>query len=305
MNPPIYDLIIIGAGPAGITAAVYAARKKINFILMSIDIGGQAAWSGDIENYTGYQFITGPDLSFKFQEHINAFGIDILMPKIAKDIVKQGNLIIVKTEKSDYIARSIIVATGKRPNQLNVPGEIEYKNKGLTYCATCDGPIFKGKDVAVIGGGNSGLDAVMQLNKICPKVYLITNGSKLTGDLIMIEKVQAFDNVEIIYNATPSKVSGETFVKTLFLKQSGKVIDLNVEGVFVEIGLIPNSECAAILAKNKKGEIIIDSRNQTNIEGVFAAGDVSDIPEKQIIIACGEGSKACLSSFHYLSTHKF
>ncbi|MBU1043972.1 MAG: FAD-dependent oxidoreductase [Candidatus Omnitrophica bacterium] len=303
MNPPIYDLIIIGAGPAGMTAAVYAARKKMNFILMSIDIGGQAAWSGDIENYTGYQFITGPELALKFQEHINAFGIEVLMPEVVKDIIKRQTLVIVKTEKLEYTAKSIIIATGKRPNQLNVPGEIEYKNKGLTYCATCDGPIFKGKDVAVIGGGNSGLDAVMQLNKICPKVYLITNDSKLTGDLIMIEKVRSFSNVEIIYNAAVSKVSGDVFVKTLSLKQSDKEIDLNVEGIFVEIGLIPNSECAAILAKNNKGEIIIDAHNQTNIEGIFAAGDVTDIPEKQIIIACGEGSKACLSSFHYLSTH--
>ena len=305
MNPPIYDLIIIGAGPAGITAAVYAARKKMNFILMSIDIGGQAAWSGDIENYTGYQFISGPELSFKFQEHINAFGIDILMPETVNEIIKQDKLIIVKTEKSDYTAKSIIIATGKRPKQLNVQGELEYKNKGLTYCATCDGPIFKGKDIAVIGGGNSGLDAVMQLNKICPKVYLITNDTELTGDQVMIEKVLSFENVEVIYDAVSLKVSGDTFLKTLSIKQSGKEIDLNVEGVFVEIGLIPNSEWISILAKNEKGEIIIDSHNRTNVEGIFAAGDVTDIPEKQIIIACGEGSKACLSSFHYLSTHNF
>ncbi len=305
MSSKIYDLIIVGAGPAGITAAVYAARKKMDFIIISADIGGQAARSGDIENYTGYQFITGPELSLKFQEHISAFGIEVLMPEIAKEIIKQENLVKVKTDRSEYTAKSVIIATGKRPRPLNIEGEVEYKNKGLTYCATCDGPLFKGKNVAVVGGGNSGLDAVMQLSRISPKVYLVTQDKKLTGDEIMAEKVRSFSNVEIIYNAEPSKITGELFVKSLFVKQEDKVLDLDVEGVFVEIGLIPNSECAAILSKNNKGEIVVDSHNRTNVEGVFAAGDVTDIPEKQIIIACGEGSKACLSSFRYLSTHNF
>jgi NADH-dependent peroxiredoxin subunit F len=305
MNSPSYDLIIIGAGPSGMTAAVYAARKKMSFILISNDIGGQAAWSGDIENYTGYQFITGPELSLKFYEHISAFGIEVLMPEIVTQIIKQEKMIKVKTAKSEYTAKSIIIATGKRPNQLNVPGELEYKNKGLTYCATCDGPVFKGKNVAVIGGGNSGLDAVMQLTMICPKVYLITNDIKLTGDQIMVEKVRSFYNVEILYNTKVLKVNGEKFVKSLSVKSQDKELDISVEGVFVEIGLVPNSECAAILAKNKNKEIIVDAHNRTNLEGIFAAGDVTDIPEKQIIIACGEGAKACLSSFHYLSTHNF
>lgn len=305
MNSSIYDLIIVGAGPAGMTAAVYAARKKINFIIMSIDIGGQAAWSGDIENYTGYQFISGPELSLKFHEHISAFGIDILMPRAVKYIVKQQNWIRVKTEETEYTAKSIIIATGKRPNQLNIEGEIKYKNKGLTYCATCDGPIFKGKNVVVIGGGNSGLDAVMQLNKICPKVYLITNESKLSGDPIMVEKIKLFANVELIYNAQPLKIIGETFVKAVLVKQADKEFVIDVEGVFVEIGLTPNSECVSIVEKNENGEIVVDAHNRTDVEGIFAAGDVTNVPEKQIIIACGEGSKACLSSFHYLSTHNF
>ncbi len=305
MSSKIYDLIIIGAGPAGMTAAVYAARKKMDFIMISGDMGGQAAWSGDIENYTGYQFISGPELTLKFQEHIKSFGIEVLMPEHISSIVKQGDIIKVLTEKQKYSSRSIIVATGKRPRQLNIAGEVEFKNKGLTYCATCDGPLFKDKDVAVIGGGNSALDAVLQLIKISPKVYLVTRDIQLEADQVMIEKAQAAANVQISYDSEPTKINGDVFVKSLEVSSKGKKSVLKVEGIFVEIGLIPNSEFAGVLAQNQKKEIIVDSHNRTNVPGIFAAGDVTNTPEKQIIIACGEGSKACLSVFHYLSRNKF
>ncbi len=305
MSSKIYDLIIVGAGPAGMTAAVYAARKKMDLIIISADIGGQAAQSGDVENYTGYQFITGPELALKFHEHINAFGIEVLMPERAKEIIKQQNLVKVKTDRSEYTAKSVIIATGKRPRQLNIEGEVEYRNKGLTYCATCDGPLFKDKHVAVIGGGNSALDAVLQLMNISPKVYLLTRDMQLFADEVMIEKVQAASNVEIIYDAVPLRINGEVFVKNLEISKNGQKAVLNVEGIFVEIGLIPNSEFASVLGRTSKKEIIVDMHNRTDVSGIFAAGDVTNIPEKQIIIACGEGSKACLSAFHYLSAHKF
>jgi len=299
----IYELIIIGAGPAGMTAAVYASRKRMNFLLISRDIGGQAAWSGDIENYTGYQFITGPELTLKFQEHINAFGIEVLMPEAAREVKKKGNLIAIVTDKAEYQAKSVIIATGKRPRELGIEGEKEFKNKGLTYCATCDGPLFKDKQVAVVGGGNSALDAVLQLMKISPKVYLLSRGARLSADKVMVKKAQDSPVVEILYNTELVKVFGDIFVKGVEVKQEGRRFSLDVEGVFVEIGLIPNSECAVSTSKNEKGEIIVDTYNRTNAEGIFAAGDVSSVPEKQIIIACGEGSKACLSAFRYLSTH--
>jgi len=301
----VYELIIIGAGPAGITAAVYAARKKTDFLIISGDIGGQAAWSGDVENYTGYQFITGPELALKFQEHITAFGIDVLMPETARDIRKEENLIKVVTNKAAYLSKTAVVATGKRPKQLNIEGEKEFKNKGVTYCATCDGPLFKDKTVAVIGGGNAGLDAVLQMMKISPRVYLINIANEFTADKVMVDKVKNSSAVEILNNTRPVKISGDNFVTGIELEQNGKRIKLGVKGVFVEIGLIPNSECAALLSKNREKEIIVDLYNQTNIEGIFAAGDVTNIPEKQIIVACGEGAKASLSAFHYLSTHEF
>jgi alkyl hydroperoxide reductase subunit F len=302
----IYDLIILGAGPAGITAAIYAARKKIDFLIITRDLGGQAALSSDIENYTGYQFITGPELVSKFREHIEVFGIKINMSEEAKNIKEEKNLIKTITDKGEYISKTLIIATGKRPRSLGVEGEREFKNKGLTYCATCDGPLFRGKNVAIIGGGNSALDAALQMMKISPKVYIINTASQLTGDPIMIEKVISASNVEIWNNSQTNRIYGDSFVKGIEIEKENKIQNISVEGVFIEIGLIPNSEFANILKRNKLGEIILlDCYNRTSVDGIFAAGDVTTVPEKQIIVACGEGSKASLAAFKYLSTHKF
>ncbi len=301
----IYDLIIIGAGPAGITAGVYAARKKMNLLIITKDIGGQAAWSGDVENYTGYQFITGPELAEKFEEHMRKYGIKVRDNEEAKDIRREGNLVIVKTDLDTYRARAVIVASGKRSRELGVEGEKEFKNKGVTFCATCDGPLFSGKEVAVIGGGNSALDAALQMMEISPKVYIINITSELTGDPIMIEKIKGSPRVEIWNNSRVKSIYGDSFVKGMKIEKEGKEYDLKVKGIFVEIGLIPNSEFASSLERNKGGEIVVDCYNHTNVEGIFSAGDVTNVPEKQIIIACGEGSKASLAAFKYLSTHRF
>lgn len=305
MGDRVYDLLILGAGPAGITAAVYAARKKLDFIVLTIDIGGQAAVSWDIENYTGYQFITGPELISRFQEHLDSFGIELNKNEEVTDIIKQENLVKTITSKGEYLSKSVIVATGKRSRQLNAQGEEEFRHKGVTYCATCDGPLFKGKDVAIIGGGNSAFDAALQLIKISPKVHMVDIANRLAGDPVMIEKVRAASNVEIHSSSRVKKIYGNSFVEGIEIEKQGKVMELAVKGVFIEIGLIPNSEFVGILTLNEHGEIKVDSHNRTNIDGMFAAGDVTDVPEKQIIIACGEGSKACLSVFNYLSTHKF
>ena len=197
----MFDLIIIGAGPAGITAAVYAARKKMNLLVVTGDVGGQAAWSGDIENYTGYQFITGPDLASKFEEHMKKYGIKLKQVEEVVGIKKTGDIITVKTSKASYEAKTVIIASGKKSRELGVPGEKEFKNRGLTYCATCDGPLFSEKDVAIIGGGNSALDAALQLTKIAKKVYIINITPALGGDSIMREKVEAAKNVTVINNS--------------------------------------------------------------------------------------------------------
>lgn len=297
----IYDLIIIGAGPAGITASVYAARKQLDFLIISLDVGGQAAWSGDIENYTGYQFITGPELAQKFEEHLHKYGIVLKENEETLEVKKSDEIILVKTNKANYQARSVIIASGKKSKELSVAGEKEFKNHGLTYCATCDGPLFAGKDVAVIGAGNSALDATLQLIKIAKHVYIINNASGLSGDAVMCRKVKQAANVTILNNSSVTAVLGDKFVQGMKIKSANQEKELAVQGVFVEVGLIPNSEFVRDVEKNSKNEIIINSRNQTSVAGIFAAGDVTDVPEKQIIIAAGEGSKAALSVFHYLS----
>ena len=297
----MYDLIIIGAGPAGITAAVYAARKKMNLLVITKDIGGQAALSGDIENYTGYQFITGPDLAAKFEEHMRKYDITLKENEEVSEVRKRENLISIKTNKGAYEARTAIIASGKKSRELNVPGEREFKNKGLTYCATCDGPLFSGKDVAVIGGGNSALDAALQLIKIAKHVYIINITSSLGGDAIMREKVEASKNVTVLNNSQVTAIVGERMVSGIKIRREGKEEQLVLQGIFVEIGLIPNSDFVKDVEKNQLGEIKVNCYNETNIPGVFAAGDVTDVPEKQIIIAAGEGSKAALTAFRYLS----
>ncbi len=301
MDP--YELIVIGAGPAGITAAVYAARKRIGLLVISTDIGGQAAWSGDVENYTGYQFITGPDLAAKFEEHMKKYDIRVKEGEPALELKKAGEIIIVKTAKGEYAARTVIVASGKRSRELGVPGEKEFKNKGLTYCATCDGPVFSGKDVAVIGGGNSALDAAIQMANIASKVYIINNTAKLSGEEIVREKLENNPKVEILNNSSVIQITGDRMVNGIKVSSGGRERTLPVKGVFVEIGLLPNSDFAKDLDRNDRGEIKVNFRNETNIPGIFAAGDVTNVPEKQIIIAAGEGAKACLSAFKYLSQH--
>ena len=295
------DLIIVGAGPAGITAGVYAARKQINFIIISKDVGGQTALSADVENYTGYQFITGTELVAKFEEHLKQFNVQLKIDEGIHRISKSGKGFLVETGKSAYETRSVIIASGKRPRWLAVKGEEQFRNKGVSYCATCDGPLFSKKTVAVIGGGNSALDATLQMMHIALKVYLININPALGGDPVMREKVEASPKVEILNGAVTKEILSDQFVKAIKVEQKGTLKELAVQGVFVEIGSVPNSEMIDFIAKNKNGEIIVDNLNRTNVPGIFAAGDVTDIPEKQIIVAAGEGAKSVLGVFRYLS----
>ncbi len=298
----VYDLIIVGAGPAGITAAVYAALKSMNFLVLSEDVGGQTALSGDVENYTGYQFITGAELVDKFEEHLRQFNVRLNNGEPARRVLKNKDATFtVETAQGGYTARCVIVASGRRPRFLNVKGEAEFRNKGVSYCATCDGPLFKGKDVAVIGGGNSALDATLQMMQIASKVFLININPELGGDAVMRRKVEAEGRVVVLNRAVTKEIFGGPFVTGLLAEQGGNERKLAVEGVFVEIGSDPNSDIIDFVEKNKGGEIIVDNINRTSAPGIFAAGDVTDVPEKQIIVAAGEGAKAVLGVFRYLA----
>ncbi|MCJ7646505.1 FAD-dependent oxidoreductase [bacterium] len=300
----MFDLIIIGAGPAGIAASVYAARKKTNLLVISKDIGGQAAWSGDIENYIGYQFITGSELVGKFEEHMREYGIELKEKEEVLQLRRRDEGVWVKTDRGAYEAKTAVIASGKRSRELGVPGEVEFKNRGVTYCATCDGPLFSEKDVAVIGGGNSALDAALQLIQIARHIYLINITSALGGDAIMREKVSESKKVSILNSTQVTAVLGDRMVSGIKIRRQEKEETLPIQGVFVEIGLIPNSEFAKELEKNELGEFKVNCRSETNIPGIFAAGDVTEVPEKQIIIAAGEGAKAALSAFRYLAQHR-
>lgn len=296
----IYDLIVVGAGPAGITAAIYAARKRINFLVLTTNIGGQVTYSSQVENYTGFQYITGEELSAKFYEHLKHYSFNLKMEE-AKSIKPYNDLFSVKTDYSNYFGRTVIVATGRRPRELNVPGEREFKNRGVTYCATCDAPLFEGMDVAVVGGGNAGLEAVLQLVKIASKVYLIEVMPQLKADPILVEKALASDKVEIWMGSKVLEITGEKTVNGIKVQRGGEITLLPVQGVFVEIGSVPNSEMVDFVEKNQWGEIIVNCACETSFPGVFAAGDVTNVPEKQIVIAAGEGCKAALSAFRHLS----
>jgi len=300
----MFDLVIVGAGPAGIAASIYAARKKMKFLVIAKDIGGQAAWSGDIENYIGYQFITGPELVGKFEEHMREYNIELKENEKVIELRRRNDGIWLKTDKGDYEAKTAIIASGKRSRELGVPGELEFKNRGLTYCATCDAPLFAEKEVAVIGGGNSALDAVLQLIQIAKHIYLINITLALGGDAIMREKVVNSEKVSILNSTRVTAVLGDKMVTGIKIEREGKEETLPVQGIFVEIGLIPNSEFAKELEKNELGEINVNCRTETSIPGIFAAGDVTDVPQKQIIVAAGEGAKAALMAFRYLAQHK-
>lgn len=301
---PIYDLIVVGAGPAGITASVYAARKKMNFLIVTRDVGGQAALSGDIKNYTGYQFITGPELTQKFKEHLEQFKVAMKEGEKTTLVKKEGDIIRVETDKGKYGARSVIVASGRIPRKLGVPGEDSFRNKGVTYCATCDAPLFADMDVAVVGGGNSALDATLQLMKIAKKIYLIDAAPELRADPVMTGKARSSEKVRIYSNSKVTEISGKKFLRGIKVDRGDAVENIAIEGMFVEIGSLPASGFVEDVKKNQSGEILVNCGCVTNIPGIFAAGDVTDVPEKQIIVACGEGAKASLSAFAYLNRKK-
>lgn len=294
----MHDLIIIGAGAAGMSAAIYAARQKLNFAIISKDIGGQTLLSSDVENYLGFHLIDGMQLVDKFKEHLNDYDVKIIVEE-ALLVEKSNKGFEIKTNKNTYESKAVIIATGETPKKLNVPGEWEFYGRGVTYCAICDAPLFAGKDVAVIGGGNSAMDAALLAEKYCNKVFILTINLQLEGEIMLIEAVKKSKKIETIFNAKTKEILGNKFVSGIKFERNGKEEKLKVQGVFIEIGLTPNSSLVNV-KKNEKGEIIVNTQNMTSVKGIFAAGDVTHVTEKQISVAVGEGAKAALEAIKYL-----
>lgn len=304
---PPYDVIIIGAGPAGLSAAIYAARKVLKTLIIGKDIGGQVTWTYDVDNYLGFSHIDTADLIAKFDEHVQKYGVEKLIgvDVIALDLAGKIKKVTLEDGKV-YLASAVIIATGKRPRLLNVPGEKELVGMGVSYCSTCDAPLFADLDVAVAGGGNSALGAVIDLMKVASKVYLVSL-TPLTADPILQNKVMSLPGLEVFTEHNIRRILGDSTVDGLEIEslKTGELKRLDVHGVFVEIGLLPNSELVLdSLRTNRIGEIVVDSRCRTGASGVFACGDVTDVPYKQVIVAAGEGAKAALSAYEYIINQK-
>lgn len=301
----MYDLIIIGGGPAGLTAAVYAARKLLKTLLISQDLGGQVNETLRIENYMGYQFIEGPELMEKFDKQVAQYPLEQKVGQANKValVKRQDGSFEVKSEAGEtFQGKAVIFATGKRSRLLNVPGESQFRGKGVSYCAICDAPLFTGMKVAVVGGGNSAMEAAYDLIKMAQHVYIVSL-TPLTADPLTISQVKDAPNLTIFIEHQVEEVEGKELVEAVWIKdlKTNQRQKLEVGGVFVEIGLVPNSEPVKGLVKlNPWGEVVITPSCETGVPGLFAAGDVTDVPEKQIVVAAGEGAKAALRADRYL-----
>ena len=300
-----FDVLVVGGGPAGAAAAIYAARKGIRTGVAAERFGGQVLDTMGIENFISVKETEGPKMAAALEQHVRHYDVDIMNLQRAEKLVPGEGLIEVQLAGGATLkAKTVILSTGARWRQMNVPGENEYRNKGVAYCPHCDGPLFKGKRVAVIGGGNSGVEAAIDLAGIVSHVTLIEFDTQLRADAVLQRKLHSLPNVRVITSAQTTEVTGDgQKVNGLVYKDraGGESHTIALEGIFVQIGLLPNSEwLKGVVALSPRGEIEVDARGQTSVPGVFAAGDVTTVPYKQIVIAMGEGSKAALSAFDHL-----
>ncbi|MFC3913704.1 alkyl hydroperoxide reductase subunit F [Pseudaeromonas sharmana] len=300
-----YDMLIVGGGPAGAAAAIYAARKGIRTGLVAERFGGQVMDTVGIENFISISYTEGPKLAASLEQHVRQYGVDIITEQRAASIQRGDYVNLTLASGAELKSRAVVLATGARWRELNVPGEAEYRTKGVAYCPHCDGPFFKGKKVAVIGGGNSGIEAAIDLAGIVEHVTVVEFADTLRADEVLQRKAKSLPNVDIIVNAQTtevlgdgSKVTGMTYKD----RASGDIKRLDLAGIFVQIGLVPNTEWlkGSDLVLSRSGEIEIDARGATSMAGVFAAGDATTIPFKQIIISMGSGATAALGAFDYL-----
>ncbi|MFA5967421.1 MAG: FAD-dependent oxidoreductase [Patescibacteria group bacterium] len=298
-----YDVIIIGTGPAGLTGALYTCRRSLKTLVIGQTMGGQAILPACVENYPGFGKTDGLTLVKEWQTQTLSAGAEIktgLVTEIKKD---DDSFEVELEDGTEYKAKAVILAMGRTPRKLNVPGETEFTGKGVAYCATCDAPLFAGRDVAVVGGGNAAVDAAILLSGVAKKVYLIHRNDQFKAEAALLHKLATLTNIEKILHTEVEEIKGSSFVEQVKINQisDGTERIIDVQGVFIEIGGDANTGFVKGLVKlNDKQEIIIDEHNQTSVEGIFAAGDATTVPFKQMIVAAGEGAKAALSAYNYI-----
>ena len=297
-----YDVVVVGGGPAGVSAAIYTARKGMKTAVLAERIGGQVQDTKGIENLISVPYVEGPELSSQLAKHMSEYDIDILENRRVDNVEeKEGVYNLSLSSPESLLAKSIIIATGAKWRELNIPGEKEYIGRGVAFCPHCDGPYYKGKDIAVIGGGNSGVEAAIDLAGIVKSVTVIEFANELKADEVLVKKLNSLKNTTVIKNSKSNQVVGNGDKVTgieIENRDSGEVTKLELDGVFVQIGLVPNTAFLKdIVELNKYGEVVIDEKCRTSTKGIYAAGDVTTVPYKQIIISMGEGAKAGLTVF--------
>lgn len=303
-----HDLIIIGAGPAGLTAALYASRRNLKTLVLTKDIGGQAATTHEIENWPGTEMIDGPTLMNNFHKHAEKFGAEFIFKAVTKiEQDEQTQMYRVYASDQVYESYAVILAFGLEHRTLNIPGEKEFYGKGITYCATCDGPFFRGKEICVVGGGNSALDAIDYMSSIATKVHAYVRGDHFKGEDILVQNIERKENVEIHYNTEVTAVEGDQFVSKVQLinNKTQETREQALQGVFVEIGFVANTALYENLVDmTEQGAIITNDLAETSRPGFFAAGDITTIPYKQIVTSGGQGCAAALTAYTYIQKKK-
>lgn len=297
----IFDVVVIGGGPAGLNAAMYAVRKELSVAIITTDIGGQMLLTNDIENYLGFSSISGFELSEKMESHVKNYSIEFITAQVLK-IEKKENFITYLDDETVIEGKTCIITSGKRSRLLDIPGEAQFTGRGVSYCATCDGPFYRNKTVAIVGGGDSAVQAAIELATISPKVYLLVR-SRIRAQEILVKRMDEYKNIQVMIGYTLEEIKGDKKVNSVIIKnkENGQLQSLEIEGIFVEAGGIPNvGFVPENLIRNNLGEIVTDKNSATNIPGLFAAGDVTNNKYKQVIIAAGEGAAAALSAHDYL-----
>lgn len=297
-----YDVIIIGAGPAGLTSAIYSGRRMLKTLVLTMNLGGQMNLTEHIENYPGIELTGGSDLSTKMLEQAKKFGAEVELNHEVQSIEKTNGDYLIKTSGGEFETQSVILAFGKTPRKLDVEGVDKFLGHGVSYCATCDGPLFKNKKVAVVGGGNSALGGALYLSSLAEKVYLINRSDTFRGDEILVNKIKETPNVELVLNSEVSALEGSDVLEKIKVKDKGGAEkEIEADGVFIEIGYEVKADFVKSLVNvDASNQIIVDQDCRTSDEGIFAAGDLTQIPYKQIAISVGQGAVAALSAYDYI-----